>query len=123
MTKILHVKTIIIISREADLMYDEKLDPVMRKMEVARLIASKIVYQWFNNILSSSWSHLWIYDAFANIFGEEAVAKVFIFLNHNMKGISLLCISFLYLRIRFNIKFNSVLNLHIIGSMLQNTFK
>ncbi|XP_011061466.1 PREDICTED: aminopeptidase M1-like, partial [Acromyrmex echinatior] len=62
---------------ETDLMYDEKLDSVMRKMEVARLIASKIVYQWFNNILSSSWSHLWIYDAFANIFGEEAVAKSF----------------------------------------------
>ena len=121
MTKILHVKTIIIISREADLMYDEKLDSVMRKMEVARLIASKIVYQWFNNILSSSWSHLWIYDAFANIFGEEAVAKVFIFLNHNMKDISLLCISFLYLRIRFNIK--SCPNLHNIGSLLQYTFK
>ncbi|EGI60109.1 Aminopeptidase N [Acromyrmex echinatior] len=67
----------LIFHTEADLMYDEKLDPVMRKMEVARLIASKIVYQWFNNILSSSWSHLWIYDAFANIFGEEAVAKSF----------------------------------------------
>ena len=121
MTKILHVRTIIIISREADLMYDEKLDPVMRKMEVARLIASKIVYQWFNNILSSSWSHLWLYDAFTNIFGEEAVAKVFIFLNRNMKDLSLLCISFLYLRIRFNIK--SCPNLHNIGSLLQYTFK
>ncbi|KAG5344844.1 AMPE aminopeptidase, partial [Acromyrmex heyeri] len=67
----------LIFHTEADLIYDEKLDPVMRKIEVARLIASKIVYQWFNNIFSSAWSHLWLYDAFANIFGEEAVAKSF----------------------------------------------
>jgi len=43
-----------IIFREADLIYDEQLDPVMRKMEVARLIASKIAYQWFSNVFSLS---------------------------------------------------------------------
>ncbi|XP_018360139.1 PREDICTED: aminopeptidase N-like [Trachymyrmex cornetzi] len=62
---------------EANLIYDETLDPVMRKMEIARLIAQKIAYQWFSNLLSSDWSYLWLHDALATIFGEEAVVKSF----------------------------------------------
>ncbi|KYN19648.1 Glutamyl aminopeptidase [Trachymyrmex cornetzi] len=67
----------LIFHTEADLIYDEKLDPVMRKMEVARLIAPKIAYQWFSNSLSSAWSNFWLLDALATMFGEEAVAKSF----------------------------------------------
>ena len=81
MTKILHVRTIIIISREANIIYNKKLDPFMRKIEVARLIASKIAYQWFSNVLNIWWLQFWLHDGFANIFGEEAIAKVFIFIN------------------------------------------
>jgi len=39
------VRTFVIIFREADLIYDKQLDPFMRKVEVARLIAPKVVYQ------------------------------------------------------------------------------
>jgi len=46
----------------------------MRKMEVARLIASKIAYQWFSNVFSLS--HFWLHDGLATLFGEEAIAKV-----------------------------------------------
>jgi len=70
-------RTFIIIFREIDLFYDEQLDPVMRKIEIARLIAPKIAYQWFENVLSPSWwSHFWLYDGLATLFGEEAVVKV-----------------------------------------------
>ncbi|KYN22433.1 Glutamyl aminopeptidase [Trachymyrmex cornetzi] len=68
----------LIFHTEANLIYDETLDPVMRKMEVARLIAPKIAYQWFSNLLSSDWwSNFWLHDALATMFGEEAVAKSF----------------------------------------------
>ncbi|KYN19638.1 Aminopeptidase N [Trachymyrmex cornetzi] len=67
----------LIFHTEANLLYDEKLHSVMRKMEVARLIAPKIAYQWFSNSLSSDWSNFWLLDALATMFGEEAVAKSF----------------------------------------------
>jgi len=71
--------TFVIIFRETDLIYDEQLDPVMRKMEVARLIAPKIAYQWFSNVFNPS--YFWLYDGFATLFGEKAVAKVSTFIN------------------------------------------
>ncbi|XP_018363289.1 PREDICTED: aminopeptidase N-like [Trachymyrmex cornetzi] len=62
---------------EANLVHNE-LDTVMCKMEIARLIAPKIAYQWFSNLLSSNWwSNFWLHDALATKFGEEAVAKSF----------------------------------------------
>jgi len=69
----------IIIFREADLICDEKFDPVLRKMEVARLIASKIAYQWFSNVLPY-WSHSWLHDGLAILLAEKAVVKVFTFI-------------------------------------------
>jgi len=73
------VRTFVIIFREADLIYDEQLDPVMGKMEVARLTAPKIAYQWFSNVFSLS--HFWLHDGLAILFGEEAIAKVSTFIN------------------------------------------
>jgi len=67
--------------READLIYDEQIDAVMRKIQIARLIAPKIAYQWFSNILSTSWwSYFWLHDGLAILFGEEAIVKVFTFI-------------------------------------------
>jgi len=69
--------TFIIIFREADLFCDKQLDPVMRQMEVARLIAPKIAYQWFSNVFSSSsWSHIWLHNGLAILFAEKAIVKV-----------------------------------------------
>jgi len=69
------------IFREADLFYDEQLDSVMREMEVARLIASKIAFQWFSNIFSSFWwPHIWLHHGLAILFAEKAVVKVSTFI-------------------------------------------
>jgi len=55
----------------------------MRKMEIARLIANKIAYQWFGNVISPSWwSSLWLHDGLATLFGEEAVVQVFTFIQY-----------------------------------------
>jgi len=65
------------IFREIDLIYEEQLDlQHMHKTEIARLIAPKIAYQWFSNILSS-WSHFWLHDGLATLFAEEAIVKVY----------------------------------------------
>jgi len=51
-------------------------------MEIARLIAKKIAYQWFGNVISPYWwSSLWLHEGLATLFGEEAVVKVFTFTN------------------------------------------
>jgi len=77
------VITFIIIFRESDLFYDEQLDSIMRKMEIARLIASKIAYQWFSNVFSSFWwSHIWLHDGLAILFAEEAIVKVSTFISY-----------------------------------------
>jgi len=53
------------------------LDPVMRKLEIARLIAPKIAYQWFSNAFNPS--NFWLHDGLATLFGEKAIAKVSIY--------------------------------------------
>jgi len=54
----------------------------MRKIEITRLIAFKIAYQWFGNVISPFWwSSFWLYEGLATLFGEEAVVKVFTFTN------------------------------------------
>jgi len=71
------------IFREGDLFYDEQLDSIMREMEVARLIASKIAYQWFSNVLSSAWWYdIWLHHGFTILFAEEAVVKVSTFISY-----------------------------------------
>jgi len=75
----LYARLFIIIFRVADLIYDEQLDPVMRKIEVARLIASKIAYQWFSNLFSLS--YFWLYDGLAILYAEEAIVKVSTIIN------------------------------------------
>jgi len=51
----------------------------MRKVEVARLIAPKIAYQWFSNVFNLL--HFWLHDGLATLFGEQAIAKVSTFIN------------------------------------------
>jgi len=66
--------------REAAIVYDEKLDPVARKVDLARLISQKIAY--FSNFVSpSGWSHAWMIEGIATILGTDAINKV-IFLSY-----------------------------------------
>ncbi|KYN19131.1 Glutamyl aminopeptidase [Trachymyrmex cornetzi] len=63
---------------EANLIYDEQPDLIMRKIEIARLIAPKIAYQWFSNVFSYDWwTQFWLHDGLATLFGEETIVKVF----------------------------------------------
>lgn len=70
------------IFREADLVYNEHLDPVMRKIEIARNIAVKIVQQWFGDTDNLDWYFITqlLHKSFAILFGEEAIVKVVLYL-------------------------------------------
>jgi len=75
------VRTFLIIFRKADLIYDEKLDPVMRKIEITRSIASKIAYQWFGNAVTPTcWLYFRLNNGLATLFGEETTIKVILYL-------------------------------------------
>jgi len=77
----LHVRTFLIIFRAADLIYDEKLDTVMRKIEITRSIASKIAYQWFGNaVLPTCWITYRLNNELATLFGEDTTVKVILYL-------------------------------------------
>jgi len=68
--------------RESAIIYDEELYSVGRKIEVARLIARKIAYQWFGNVVNPSWwSDAWMNEGIATLFGMDAINKV-IFLSY-----------------------------------------
>lgn len=76
------MKTFLTIFREADLIYNENLDPVMRKIEVAHNIAVKIAQQWFGNAGNLVWyfNTLLLHQSFAILFGEEAIVEVVLYL-------------------------------------------
>jgi len=69
------------IFRETDLIYNENLDPVMRKIEIAHNIAVKIAQQWFGNTGNLVWYYITqlLHKSFAILFGEEAIVKVKLF--------------------------------------------
>ncbi|XP_018351804.1 PREDICTED: glutamyl aminopeptidase-like [Trachymyrmex septentrionalis] len=68
----------LIFHTEANLMCDEQSDSITHKIEVARLIASKIAYQWFSNVYNYTWwSQFWLHDGLATLFGEETIVKIF----------------------------------------------
>ncbi|XP_018367811.1 PREDICTED: aminopeptidase N-like, partial [Trachymyrmex cornetzi] len=66
------------IEPEANLICDKQSDSIMHQIEVARLIASKIAYQWFSNVFSYNWwTQFWLHDGLATLFGEETIVKIF----------------------------------------------
>jgi len=82
----LHVRTFLIIFRESDLIYDEKLDTVMRKIEITRSIASNIACQWFGNaVFPTCWSCYRLNNGLATLFGEETTVKVILYLSISQK--------------------------------------
>jgi len=78
----LHVRTFLIIFRTADIIYDAKLDTVMRKIEITRSIASNIAYQWFGNaVFPPCWISYRLNNDLATLFGEETTVKVILYLS------------------------------------------
>ncbi|XP_029667262.1 aminopeptidase Ey-like isoform X2 [Formica exsecta] len=67
----------LIFYRETTVIYNERFDPVARKIEVARLIARKITYQWLDNQINSTSSNFWLHQGVAMLLGTNIVNKSF----------------------------------------------
>ncbi|XP_029158802.1 thyrotropin-releasing hormone-degrading ectoenzyme-like [Nylanderia fulva] len=64
----------------SNIIYEERKDPVIRKIEVARLIACKITQQWggLGNLVSpTSGPSLWLNDGISMLLGIQALDKIF----------------------------------------------
>ncbi|XP_070155698.1 aminopeptidase N-like [Polyergus mexicanus] len=62
---------------ETTVIYDERFDSVAHKIEVVRLIARKLTYQWLDNQVNSTSSELWLYQGIAMLLGTNIVNKSF----------------------------------------------
>lgn len=51
-------------------------DSVARKFEVARSVGSKMIKEWFHNVIKPFWMSYWLNEGFATFFGIYAVNKV-----------------------------------------------
>ncbi|XP_029671183.1 aminopeptidase N-like isoform X1 [Formica exsecta] len=70
----------LVLYREEDIIYDEKLDSAARKVDVARIIGFKVLQEWFYNIyelVRTSYKSFWFNDCFIRFFGTYTVHKVF----------------------------------------------
>jgi len=65
------------IFREADIVYDEKLDPIIRKMRIAHIIARRMAQKCISNLLSPSyWFDQWLNEGFKIYFETYIIEKV-----------------------------------------------
>ncbi|XP_025073447.1 aminopeptidase N-like [Pogonomyrmex barbatus] len=56
--------------REEDIIYNEEIDPIARKIELSRIIGRKVVGQVFGTAVSPSWwSYMWLNEGIATLFG------------------------------------------------------
>jgi len=63
--------------RETAVIYDEKLDVISRKFQVAHMVARKIVHQYIGNLVGqSSWSYLWLNEGIATFLAMQIVKQV-----------------------------------------------
>ncbi|GAB1860181.1 Aminopeptidase N [Camponotus japonicus] len=68
----------LVLYREAAVIYDEELDSLAHKIEVACLIARQVAYQWFGITVSPSWwSYHWLNQGIATLLGIDALHKNF----------------------------------------------
>ncbi|XP_072745099.1 aminopeptidase N-like [Anoplolepis gracilipes] len=67
----------LLLNSETDIIYDENLDSVAHKIEVARLIGRKMAYQWFADIINPFWSsELWLIDGLTTLYGIDAIDSI-----------------------------------------------
>ncbi|KAL6264880.1 hypothetical protein P5V15_004975 [Pogonomyrmex californicus] len=63
-------KLAFVLYREEDIIYNEKIDPIARKIELSRKIGRKVVGQLFGTAVSPSWwSCMWLNEGIATLFG------------------------------------------------------
>ncbi|KAL6254820.1 hypothetical protein P5V15_014155 [Pogonomyrmex californicus] len=71
-----------VFDRNNNIIYDEEIDPIARKIEILRLIGRKVMDKLFGNV-NPSWSHLWLHEGIATL-------SVIIMINEIMPDIHLL---------------------------------
>jgi aminopeptidase N len=65
------------IFRKKDVTYNDQVDSIARKIEVANLVALKTTRQWFVNVISpSQWSYFWLNDALSTWVATLVLDKV-----------------------------------------------
>jgi len=70
------------IFREADIMYNEEMDPAGRKMIIASLIARKMIQKYIGNLLDpSEWFQLWLNEGFIIFQQAYIIDEVIVSLN------------------------------------------
>ncbi|XP_018378023.1 PREDICTED: aminopeptidase N-like [Trachymyrmex cornetzi] len=68
----------IILYRETDVLYDEKLDFIAWKLEVAFMIARKIAHEYVGNLIAQpSWFHFWLNEGIATFMAMKTVDQHF----------------------------------------------
>ncbi|XP_072754641.1 aminopeptidase N-like [Anoplolepis gracilipes] len=75
----------LLLNRESNVIYNENLDSVAHKIEVARLIGRKMTYQWFADVINPSWSsELWLIDGLTTLYGIDAINSILRYKNSEM---------------------------------------
>ncbi|XP_071646562.1 aminopeptidase N-like isoform X1 [Temnothorax longispinosus] len=66
----------LVLYSEAAIIYDEKLDSIAWKIEVARMVARKMVHQLYGNLISQSWwSYMWLNKGIASLLTTEIIKE------------------------------------------------
>jgi len=66
-----------VVFRGAAITYNKKLESVGRKVDVVRLIAQKIAYQWYSNLISPTWwLHAWLFEGLITLLATDAINEV-----------------------------------------------
>ncbi|XP_071569965.1 putative aminopeptidase-2 [Temnothorax nylanderi] len=88
----------LVLYREAAIIYDEKLDPIAWKIEVARMVARKMVHQLYGNLISQSWwSYMWLNEGIASFLAMKIIKEYI-----NPQYPDLFAVQFQYESLRLN---------------------
>ncbi|KAL6258046.1 hypothetical protein P5V15_009964 [Pogonomyrmex californicus] len=71
--------------REEDIIYNEEIDPIARKIESSRIIGRKVVGQVFGTAVSPSWwSYMWLNEGIATLFGVYIINQIQKWIHKNL---------------------------------------
>ncbi|KAL6446046.1 hypothetical protein ACFW04_001007 [Cataglyphis niger] len=64
---------------ETTVVYDNEVDSIAHKREIAHLIAREMIHQWSHFRMNSAswWSYHWLYEGFATLFGADIVNQIY----------------------------------------------
>ncbi|KAL6446043.1 hypothetical protein ACFW04_001007 [Cataglyphis niger] len=74
-----HRSYIALSNMETTVVYDNEVDSIAHKREIAHLIAREMIHQWSHFRMNSAswWSYHWLYEGFATLFGADIVNQIY----------------------------------------------